>query len=297
MKESLKSCEVCPRKCKVNRYKSVGVCGASHKIKVAYYSLHMWEEPIISGVNGSGTIFFSNCNLKCVICQNKKISTLGYGKEISLKRLENICLQLQEMGAHNINLVTPTHYAPQITEVLRKIKNNKLKIPIVYNTSSYVNTETIKKLNNLVDVYLADFKYYDKKLGQMYSKCDNYFEVASCAIEEMFKQTGSFKIENNLIKQGIIVRILVLPGHGDDAKKIIKYLYEKYKDNIIISIMNQYTPVEILCEYQNLNKKISHEEYNEVVNYAYDLGIINAFIQEGDTQTESFIPDFNCNIV
>lgn len=297
MKELLVSCEICPRKCKINRYKSVGVCGASHKVKVAYYSLHMWEEPIISGENGSGTVFFSNCNLKCIFCQNKKISTLGYGKEISLQRLERIFLKLQEMGANNINLVTPTPYVPQIIEVLKKIKKDKLKIPVVYNTSSYENIDTIKKLDNLVDVYLADFKYFDNNLGQKYSKCNNYFEVASRAIEAMFSQIGSFKIEDDLIKRGVVVRILVLPGHCDDAKIIIKYLYEKYKDNIIISIMNQYTPVEFFCEYPNLNKKISDEEYNEVVNYAYDLGIVNAFIQEGETQNESFIPDFNCNIV
>lgn len=297
MKELLKCCELCPRNCRINRYKNVGACGASDKVKVAYYSLHLWEEPIVSGENGSGTVFFSNCNLKCIFCQNKKISTLGYGKEISLSRLENIFLELQARGANNINLVTPTPYVPQIIKVLKKIKNSKLKIPVVYNTSSYENRNTIDLLNGLIDVYLADFKYFDDELGWKYSKCEKYFDVASEALEKMVMQTGKFKIKNNLICSGVIVRILVLPGHANDAKKIIRYLYEKYGNDIIISIMNQYTPIDNFYKYPNLNKKISEVEYNEVVDYAYDLGVVNAFIQEGDTQIESFIPDFNCNIV
>lgn len=289
----LEKCTLCPRNCAVNRYKTTGVCGASNKIKVAYYSLHQWEEPIISGVNGSGTIFFSHCNLKCLYCQNKKISTGGYGKEIDNNHLIDIMLELQNKGAHNINFVTPTHYVPQIIECL---KNIKLDIPIVYNTSSYENVETIKMLNGYIDIYLADLKYYDNELGEKYSNCKDYFKYATLAIDEMFKQVGKFKIKENLIKKGLVVRVLVLPGHVDDAIKIIDYLYNKYGDNIIISIMNQYTPLENL-KYENLNRKITNEEYDKVVDYAIKLGINYAFIQDGETQDESFIPEFDCSII
>lgn len=292
----LSKCTLCPRNCKINRYKTVGVCGANEKIKLAYYSLHQWEEPVISGTNGSGTIFFSHCNLKCIFCQNKKISTGGYGKEIDTNRLKEIMLELQSKGAHNINLVTPTHYVPQIVECLRDIKNKDLQIPVVYNTSSYENVSTIESLNGLVDIYLADLKYYDSSLGKRYSNCSNYFEVASLAIENMYKQVGQFNIESDLMTKGLIVRILVLPGHTDDAIHLVEYLYKKYRDNIIISIMNQYTPV---CEtkFDNLNRKLSTDEYNQVLDYALNLGIKYAFIQEGDTQEESFIPDFDCSII
>ena len=293
----LRCCTLCPRNCKIDRYKNVGVCGAGSKIKVAYYSLHHWEEPVISGDNGSGTVFFSHCNLKCIFCQNKKISTLGYGKEITLKKLEKIFLELQEKGAHNINLVTPTHYVPLIKKVLSSIKNKNLFIPIVYNTSSYENTDTIKLMDGLIDIYLADFKYFDNNLGKNYSNCDNYFEVASLAIDEMFKQVGKFEIENNLMKKGLIVRILLLPGHKDDAKKIIKFLYDKYGDNICLSIMNQYTPITKTLNYPNLNWTVTDGEYNEVINYACDLGVNNAFIQDDGTCNESFIPDFDCSII
>ncbi len=291
----LKECRLCPRNCGVNRYESVGVCGATSKLKVSHYSLHHWEEPVISGDNGSGTIFFSHCNLRCIFCQNKKISTLGYGKEISGKRLENIMIELQNIGAHNINLVTPTHFVPQIVRVLKRIKNNILTIPVVYNTSSYENVETIKMLEGLVDIYLADLKYFDNELGCNYSNCDNYFEVACSAIDEMYKHVGSPIIENDLMKKGIIVRVLVLPGHKEDAKKIIKYLFDKYNDNIYISIMNQYTPVTKSLKYPNLNWTVTEGEYNDVVNYACDLGVTKAFIQDGETCLESFIPEFDCS--
>lgn len=295
MNNILKQCTLCPRKCKVNRYLQKGFCGANSNIKLAHYSLHEWEEPIISGENGSGTIFFSNCNLKCIFCQNRKISELGYGKEITIKRLQEIMLELQNKGAHNINLVTPTHYVPQIIETISPIKNKSLNIPIVYNTSSYENVETIKMLNGIVDIYLADLKYFDSSLGEKYSHCSDYFMVASQAIEEMYKQIGKPIMKNNLLKKGIIVRVLILPGHINDAKKCIKYLYEKYRNNIFISIMNQYTPMQILKEYPNLNRKLNNEEYDEVINYACDLGITKAFIQEGETASKSFIPQFNCD--
>ncbi len=296
MNDILSKCNLCPRNCGVNRHETVGVCGAGDKIKLAYYSLHQWEEPVISGTNGSGTVFFSHCNLKCIFCQNKKISTGGYGKVISNERLKEIFLELQEKGAHNINLVTPTPFVPLIADVLQEIKGKELMIPVVYNTSSYENVETIKIMNGLVDIYLADLKYYSNELGLKYSRCNNYFEVASKAIDEMVKQVGTFEIIDDLMKKGVIVRVLILPGHIEDSKKIIKYLYDKYHDDVIISIMNQYTPIEKL-EYDNLNRKVTDDEYDEVVNYAYDLGVRMAFIQEGETQSESFIPDFDCSIV
>ena len=293
----LENCMLCPRKCGVNRYKEKGFCGATNKIKLAYYSLHMWEEPIISGDNGSGTIFFSNCNLRCLYCQNKKISIDGYGKLISNKRLEEIMLELQSKGAHNINLVTPTHYVPNIISVLKKIKNKELRIPVVYNTSSYECVGTIISCRNLVDIYLADLRYYDDKLGEKYSLCSNYFENATMAIDEMYRQVGKPVFDNNgLLKKGLVVRVLILPGHIDDSKKIIEYLYKTYGDDIFISIMNQYTPIN-KCKYSNLNRKVTDEEYDSVVDFALDLGVKNAFVQEGEASSESFIPNFDKKIV
>lgn len=293
----LKNCKLCPRNCGINRYEKVGVCGASNKVKVSHYSLHQWEEPVISGINGSGTVFFSYCNLKCIFCQNRKISFGGYGKEISNKRLGEIFLELQEKGAHNINLVTPTHYVPQIVKVLHKIKGDSLKIPVVYNTSSYEKVETIQLLDGLVDIYLADLKYFDDEIAKNYSNCANYFDVATKAIEEMYKQVQTPVIEDGLMKKGLIVRILILPGHKDDAKRIIDHLYNKYGDNIFISIMNQYTPVTKSLVYPNLNWTVTESEYLDVVNYACRLGVTSAFIQEGETASESFIPDFDCTKV
>ena len=294
--DELKNCHLCPKNCGVNRYKQLGFCKSSADLYVSYYSLHMWEEPVISGKHGSGAIFFSNCNLKCIFCQNRKISNDGYGKKISLDRLSNIMLELQEKGAHNINLVTPTHYVPLIKYSINSIKD-KLSIPVVYNTSSYENVETIKMMNGIVNIYLADFKYYDNELGKRYSNCDNYRECAINSIDEMFKQVGKFVIKDDLMVSGLIVRVLVLPGHIDDSKKIIKYLYEKYGDNIIISIMNQYTPLFHIEKYENLNRKVNDSEYDEIINYACDLGVKQAFIQEGDTQEESFIPDFDISVL
>lgn len=293
----LENCMLCPRKCGINRYKEKGICGANSKIKLAYYSLHMWEEPPISGKNGSGTIFFSNCNMKCIYCQNKKISIDGYGKYISMKKLEEIMLELQKKGAHNINLVTPTHYVPQIASVLQKIKDKSLKIPVVYNTSSYECVGTLMMMRNLVDIYLADLRYYDDDLAVKYSKCRDYFENATMAIDEMYRQVGEIKInDEGMLEKGVVVRVLILPGHVDDSKKIIEYLYKTYGNNIFISIMNQYTPVW-KCKYSNLNRKVTEDEYNDVVNYAIDLGVVNAFVQEGEAADDSFIPKFNKDII
>ena len=293
----LKNCVICPRRCGVNRYQEHGFCGADNTIKVSYYSLHMWEEPVLSGKNGSGTIFFSHCNLRCLYCQNKKISINGYGRKISNKKLKEIMLKLQKDGAHNINLVTPTHYIPQIVKVLHNIKDKELKIPVVYNTSSYENVGSLKILNGLVDIYLADLRYYDDELAKNYSFCDNYFEIATMAIDEMVRQAGTPLFdENKVMKRGVIVRVLVLPGHIHDAKEIIQYLYQTYHDDIYISIMNQYTPIQ-KCSYDNLNRKLTDEEYEDVINYALTIGVSKAFIQEGDTALESFIPNFNTSVL
>ena len=298
MREILKNCNLCPRNCGVDRTTTIGACGANDKLKLAYYSLHQWEEPVISGSHGSGTIFFSNCNLKCIFCQNKKISTGGYGKEISDERFIEICLELQEKGAHNINLVTPTHYVPIIGEILHKIKGKELLVPIVYNTSSYENIHTLMMMRGIVDIYLADLKYYDDKLAKNYSKVDNYFEYATLAIDEMYRQVGPCSFDKDgMMKSGLIVRVLILPGETEDAKKIIKYLYATFGNYIFISIMNQYTPIINSKRYPNLNRKVTDKEYDEVIKYALSIGVENAFIQEGDTQEESFIPKFDKRVL
>lgn len=291
MKEELNSCTLCPRECKVNRNnKELGFCRASNKIKIGGYHLHMWEEPILSSDKGSGTIFFSYCNLGCIYCQNYQISHICKGEEISVERFGNICLELQNMGANNINLVTPTHYIPLIKEGLILAKKKGLTIPIVYNTSGYEKVSSLKSLEGLIDIYLPDFKYYDNNLGK-YSNVSNYYDIATKAIEEMYRQVGKPKYNNELLIKGLIVRHLVLPGHIEDSKKIIKYLYTKYHDNIILSIMNQYTPIKEL-KYKELNRRVTAQEYNELIDYAYDLGVRNCFTQEEESQSDSFIPNF-----
>ncbi len=293
MNKLLDKCNLCPRGCKVNRNKGeLGFCRAGNKIKIARYSLHMWEEPCISGKKGSGTIFFSNCNLKCIYCQNYYISTLNNGNEYTTNEFADICLELQNRGANNINLVTPTLYIPLIIDGIKKAKKNGLTIPIIYNTSSYENVETIKLLKGIIDVYLPDLKYIDNDISKKYSGIDNYFEIATKAIQEMYNQQPKCVFDKNgIIKKGVIVRHLLLPNMENDSKKILKYLYDKYKDNIYISIMNQYTPIRKL-KYKELNKKIDEKIYDDVIDYAWNIGIRNAFTQEDGTQSESFIPNF-----
>ena len=287
-------CNLCPRNCLVDRTKTLGYCKATDKVKVARSALHYYEEPSISGNNGSGTIFFSNCNLKCCYCQNKEISTEGFGKEVSIERLSGMMLELEGKHANNINLVTPTHYVPSIIEAIKLARSKGLSIPIVYNTSGYESVETLKLLDGYIDIYLTDFKYFDDKLGKDLSKCSNYFKVTSKALDEMYKQTGkNIFNDNGLMTKGIIVRCLVLPTKSNDTKKVIDFLYKKYQDNIYLSIMNQYTPVNYIKDYTFLNKTVSEDEYNDVINYAIDLGIKNAYMQEGGTCSESFIPAFD----
>lgn len=293
--KTLEKCQICPRECQVNRLKNeAGLCGATAKVKVARIALHNWEEPPISGTNGSGTIFFSGCNLKCIFCQNYKISTKNYGVELTIEELANKMLELQNKKAHNINLVTPTHYIPQIIEALKIAKRKGLNIPIVYNTSGYEKVESLKRLNGLIDIYLPDLKYYDNILALKYSKAPNYFEIASAAIKEMYNQVGLPKFDKNgLLKKGIIVRHLLLPEQLEDSKKILKYLYETYQDKIFISIMNQYTPLQQVMHIKELNHKVSINDYNTLIDYACNINIKNAFIQEKDTAKESFIPEFD----
>lgn len=292
----MQKCRLCPRSCGVNRESgNIGYCGETAAVRVARVSLHMWEEPCISGKNGSGTIFFSGCPLRCVFCQNRKIALGNKGVALTIEELCSAFLLLQERNAENINLVTPTHFVPQIVKAIERAKAKGLILPIVYNTSSYEHIETIKMLDGLVDVYLPDLKYKSAILSQHYSNAPDYFEHAKQAIEEMVKQTKSPVFEKGLMKRGTIVRHMILPGHTKDSKDIICYLHEKYKDNIYISIMNQYTPPQNMeaIGFAKLSRKVTKREYERVIDYALDIGVENAFIQEGETASESFIPDFD----
>ncbi len=298
MSKMLKKCALCPRNCNVNRENGAkGVCGQTAELMVARAALHYWEEPCISGTSGSGAVFFSGCALHCVYCQNQSIANGTVGKKISIERLAEIFLELQEKGANNINLVTPGHFIPQIISALDAAKQQGLKLPVVYNTSSYENVETIRMLDGIVDVYLPDFKYMDSALAKKYSNAPDYPVIAKQAIAEMVRQTGAAVFwgeeEDALIKRGTIVRHLLLPGCLKDSKKILRYLHETYKDEIYISIMSQYTPLEHVAGYPELNRKVTDEEYEELVDFAIELGVENGFIQEGETAEESFIPAFD----
>lgn len=287
-------CNLCPRNCNVDRNNSLGFCKANNKIKVARCALHYYEEPSISGKQGSGAVFFSNCNLKCCFCQNYNISTKQKGIEISIDRLSEIFIELQEKGANNINLVTPTMYINQIKDAIVKAKNKGLKIPIIYNSSGYEKTESLKLLDGLIDIYMPDFKYYSNSSSFKYSKCKDYVENTKEAIDEMYRQVGKNKFnKDGIMIKGLIVRHLLLPNLEKETKEILKYLYNKYNNNIYISIMNQYTPLENVKNYPEINRKITQEEYNNIINYAIELGIENAYIQEDGTQSDSFIPEFD----
>lgn len=295
MIEILSKCMLCPRKCGVNRLENQrGFCGAGDRVKVARAALHHWEEPCISGDVGSGTVFFSYCTLKCVFCQNFDISQCQAGKEISIERLGEIFLELQDKGALNINLVTPTHFVPQIIEALKIAKNNGLKLPVVYNSSGYETIETIKLLNGYVDVYLPDMKYFNSKYSTKYSKAPEYFNYAKEALNEMVKQVGEPVFnKDGIIKKGVVIRHLMLPGLLFDSKKVIDYIYKNYGNKVFISLMNQYTPLDHVKEYPEINKTLNPKHYDALINYALELGIKNGFIQEEGTAKESFIPPFD----
>ena len=290
------NCLLCPRKCGINRRTGqTGVCGVSSEIKVARAALHYWEEPCISGKRGSGAVFFSGCSLHCVFCQNREISDGKEGKVISKERLSDTFIELAGKGANNINLVTPGQYIPDIVWAVNDAKSRGMKLPIIYNTSGYENVTELKLLEGIVDVYLPDFKYMDSTLSARYSRAKDYPSVAKQALSEMVRQQPDVVIDDatGLIQKGVIVRQLLLPGHVNDAKAVLKYLYDTYHDHVYISMMSQFTPIA-LKDYPEINRTVTKREYERLVNYALEIGITNAFIQEGDVAKDSFIPAFDC---
>ena len=289
------NCMLCPRTCGAQRSKGkTGICGVTETLKVARAALHFWEEPCISGTKGSGAVFFSGCALHCVFCQNESIAQGTAGKEITPERLVEIFLELQEQGANNINLVTPGQYVPHIIRAVEQARRQGLAVPIVYNTGSYENVDTIKALEGIVDIYLPDFKYMDPELAGKYSHAKDYPQVAKLALAEMVRQTGMPEFDSRgMMKRGVIVRHLLLPGHVKNSKNVLKYLYKTYGDKIYISMMNQYTPMPAMKDDPQLSRKVTDREYERLIDYAISLGLNNGFIQEGETAKESFIPEFN----
>jgi len=294
MFEELVECKVCPNNCKVNRIDGkIGMCKASDKINVALASLHYFEEPCISGEKGSGTVFFSNCNLKCKFCQNYKISWEGRGKEITVEELANTFLDLQGQGANNINLVTPTIYVYQIIEAIKMAKNKGLNIPIIYNSNGYESLETLKSLEGYIDVYLPDLKYFDDDIAFKYSGVKEYFNHATEAIKEMYRQVGSPELnENEIIQKGLIIRHLVLPNNIENSKKILKWIKDNIDKRVYVSIMAQYFPCYKAKDIEELNRKLTKEEYEEIENFVYDLNIENGYMQELGEHEEEYVPNF-----
>ena len=291
------SCRLCPRSCDINRFQKTGACGADAQVRVARAALHMWEEPCISGVRGSGAVFFAGCSLGCVFCQNHDIARGGglVGKIVSTERLAEIFLELQGKGANNINLVTPDHYAPSIVQALDLARVKGLRLPVICNCSGYMSPEVLKLFEGYIDVWLPDFKYVSAELSGRYSKAPDYFEIASAALAEMVRQCPAPVFDDEgMIQSGVIVRHLTLPGHGADSKKVIQYLHETYGDSIYISIMNQYTPMPHIGErFPELDRKVPDRVYEALIDYALRIGVENGFIQEGETAKESFIPTFD----
>lgn len=287
-------CRLCPRACGVNRVKGErGFCGMGVQPVVARAALHFWEEPCISGKNGSGTVFFSGCNLRCVFCQNQEISRGRTGKEISTDRLSEIFLELQEKGAHNINLVTGVLFTPSVAVALKQAKEKGLQIPIVYNCGGYESVEALHLLEGLVDIYLPDFKYWGCDVAERYSHAKDYPDRAKEALKEMVRQVGEPVFSpDGILQKGVVVRHLLLPGQRKEAEAILNYLYRTYGDDIYISIMNQYTPMAQSSD-KNLERKVTTYEYDKTIDFALNLGIKNGFMQEGNTASESFIPPFD----
>lgn len=295
MEKLLRSCRLCPRECGVNRLEGQrGFCRETAEITAARAALHRWEEPCISGSRGSGAVFFSGCTLGCVFCQNQEIASGNCQQTVSRNRLLEIFLNLQNEGAANINLITAGHFAPQIAEALKAAKGKGLSIPVVYNSGGYEKTETLQLLEGLVDVYLPDFKYMDEELSTRYCAAPDYSRRAKSALAEMVRQRGSCVFDKEgYLKKGVLVRHLILPGHTRDSMAVLKYLYDTYGNQIYISIMNQYTPLKQVEKYPELNRKITRREYEKVLDYALALGISQAYMQEGETAKESFIPAFD----
>ena len=288
----LENCTICPHRCNINRIDGkIGRCKATNNVKIALYSTHDFEEPCISGKKGSGTVFFSNCNLNCVFCQNYEISQLGRGKEITIEELAEIFLLQQENGVENINLVTPTSYVVQIIEAIKIAKEKGLTIPIIYNTNGYENVETIKMLDGYIDVYLPDLKYAENELAKKYSKIDNYFEIAINAIKEMINQVGVPEFdENGIIKKGVIIRHLVLPNNIENSKKVLKWISSNLPKEVYISVMAQYFPTYKAKGINELNRKLSKEEWQEIENYIEELNIENGYVQELGEHEEEYVP-------
>lgn len=292
--EELSSCTICPHNCKVNRNNGqIGRCRSGNKVKIALASVHNYEEPCISGKNGSGTIFFSNCNLSCIYCQNYKISQLGKGYELSVEELANIMLEQQEKGVNNINLVTPTMYAYQIIEAIKIARKNGLNIPIVYNTNGYENVKTIQDLNGYIDIYLPDLKYYSNELSKKYSKVDNYFKYTTEAIKEMYRQVGCPVFdENGIIQKGLIIRHLVLPNHLQNSKHVLKWIKENMPEDTYVSVMAQYFPTYKAKEDDLINRRLTKKEYKEIEEFLYTLDLRNGYMQELGEHEEEYVPDF-----
>lgn len=288
-------CILCPRNCNVDRSVLRGYCGESEMIRIARAAPHIWEEPPISGTNGSGTVFFSGCNLRCVYCQNHEIAVSHLGCTVSDDELLRIFLDLQEQGVHNINLVTAGHFALQLIPIMTKARENGLHIPFVWNSSGYESVEMLRMLDGLIDIYLPDFKYLNSKTAKEYSNAPDYPDIAKTALAEMVRQCGAPQIdpETGLMKRGVQVRHLVLPGHAQESRQILWYLCQTYGNRIGYSIMNQYTPMPQMKEHPLLSRKVSAKEYENVVRYARQIGIENAFTQEGEAASESFIPEFS----
>ena len=289
----LKECKLCPHMCKINRLEGkVGRCKATDKIKISLVSLHQFEEPCISGTNGSGTIFFSNCNFNCVFCQNYKISQEGMGQEVDIDFLAKSMIEQQEKGAHNINLVTPVMYVYHIIEAIKIARKKGLKIPIIYNSNGYENIETLKMLERYIDVYLPDFKYANNELGRKYSNI-NYFEVTSKAITEMYKQVGPPQLdESGIIKRGLIIRHLILPNEIENSKNVLKWIVDNIGKEVYVSIMAQYFPTYKAKQIKELNRKINNEEYKQIEDYIYEIGIENGYMQDLGEHEEEYVPDF-----
>ena len=293
--KELEKCSICPHMCGIDRNKGqVGRCKSGNKVKIALYSVHDFEEPCVSGENGSGTIFFSNCNMNCVFCQNYEISQQGKGKEITIERLAEIFLEQQNRNVNNINLVTPTSYVPQIIEAIKIARVNGLKIPIIYNTNGYENVETLKMLEGYIDIYLPDLKYAEDNLGLEYSKVKNYFEIATTAIKEMYRQVGSPKLNNDgIIEKGLIIRHLILPNNIENSKKVLKWIKENMNKDVYVSVMAQYFPTYKAKQIRDINRKLTKEEYEKVENYLYDLDIENGYIQELGEHEEEYVPKWD----
>ncbi len=295
MLKELEKCTICPHKCKINRNENqIGRCKAKDTVKIALYSIHDFEEPCISGEKGSGTVFFSNCNLNCVYCQNYEISQLGKGKEITIEELADIFLKQQAKDVENINLVTPTSYVPQIIEAIKIAREKGLKLPIVYNTNSYENIDTLKMLEGYVDIYLPDLKYADDKLAKDYSNIENYFEIATQAIKEMIRQVGKTRInENGIMQKGVLIRHLVLPNNVDNSKKVLKWIRENIPKSTYVSIMAQYFPTYKAKEMTDLNRKLTKKEWSEIEDYIDELNIENGYVQELGEHEEEYVPKWD----